>query len=137
MELENQVCSLELAEKLKSLGVKQESLFYRVADFILYKTGTGYYLENGAGFDLELYNRQKNTNTKLYSAFTVAELGEMLPTLIKRNGFTFSLKMGKSSLGYFVHYGDKEVGDYRYFETEANARAKMLIYLIENKLITL
>ena len=28
MKLEQQVCSLELAQKLKELGVKQESLFY-------------------------------------------------------------------------------------------------------------
>jgi hypothetical protein len=28
MELEKQVCNLELAQKLKKLGVKQESLFY-------------------------------------------------------------------------------------------------------------
>lgn len=28
MKLENQVCSVEQAEKLKKLGVKQESLFY-------------------------------------------------------------------------------------------------------------
>ena len=28
MKLEDQVCSLELAKKLKELGVKQDSLFY-------------------------------------------------------------------------------------------------------------
>ena len=33
MKLENQVCSLELAKKLKELGVKQESLFWWCKDF--------------------------------------------------------------------------------------------------------
>ena len=28
MKIESQVCSLELAKKLKELGVKQESLYY-------------------------------------------------------------------------------------------------------------
>ena len=31
MEIEDQVCSLELAKKLKELGVKQKSLFWHIS----------------------------------------------------------------------------------------------------------
>lgn len=132
MNLEKQVCSLELAKKLKELGVKQESLFYRVDDFILYKTSTGYYTEKGAGFDLGLYNRQEKTNSQLYSAFTVAELGEMLPKQ------WVSVRMNKDEwviLNIDKVKRHKEFIVAAYAKTEADARAKMLIYLKENKLI--
>jgi hypothetical protein len=64
MELEKQICSLELAKKLKELGVKQDSLFWWV---------------NGRG-RMELHD--KHTDSDSVSAFTVAELGEMLPVKI-------------------------------------------------------
>ena len=72
MKLEQQVCSLELAQKLKELGVKQESLFYwtysnMFGNITFYLQ---YFPEIEGGYD-GLEND--------VSAFTVAELGEMLP----------------------------------------------------------
>ena len=67
MKLEKQVCSLELAKKLKELGVKQESLWYWNQTFEA-KRKPHPYLFEVQGWD--------KTHHK-YSAFTVAELGEM------------------------------------------------------------
>lgn len=69
MKLENQVCSLELAKKIKELGVEQESLFF------------GSMHENEKeNFDEEV--RHIDKLYKVASAFTATELGEMLPKII-------------------------------------------------------
>jgi hypothetical protein len=116
MKIEDQVCSLELAQKLKELGVKQSSLF----SFIYYKgmTFTGYELKQTAW---------KLEDQEYVSAFTVAELGEMLP----ENIITFKFKeMYECCFLNSPHRTNFT------FKTEANARAKMLIYLLENGFIT-
>lgn len=76
MKLEQQVCSLELSKKLKELGVKQESLFYW--SNCCEKEFT---LECSLWHDIETWewgngHTLENVETK-YSAFTVAELGEI------------------------------------------------------------
>jgi hypothetical protein len=123
MKLEDQVVSLELAKKLKELGVKQESLFWWLE---LYqgpddKFNPRYFLNWGKHQDVEVQ----------FSAFTVAELGEMLPA-----HYIDSMKLKEE---WFVRYAEVEHNYYHseFASTEANARAKMLIYLIENNLITL
>lgn len=83
----------------------------------------------------------------LYSAFTVAELGEMLPVGIKVDGRMQLFRMTKGTVDerigwttwYLNHLSDRVDGipPQGYRDTEADARAKMLVYLIENKLITL
>ena len=67
MKLEQQVCNLELARKLKELGVKQESLF----SWRIFKDGFDSdvcYMENHADVGRMEYA----------AAFTVAELINML-----------------------------------------------------------
>ena len=66
MELSDQICSLELAKKLKELGVKQESLFW----YTIYVDQT---------YDIHYQFDSKYIPPAHYAAFTVAELGEMLP----------------------------------------------------------
>lgn len=73
------------------------------------------------------------------SAFTVAELGEMLPKCLHVGIHMHDLTIIRSSVWRF-YYG-VNMADSVYLttgndDTEADARAKMLIYLIENKLIT-
>ena len=131
MKLEDQVCSLELAVKLKELGVKQESLF-------CYQP-----IENEKD---SVWPRQFNltefahpSEDERVAAFTVAELGEMFPAILDNEYYFTSVKLDD-----LHHWG----ADYRNWktndlfclwdteaETEANARAKMIIHLIENKLM--
>lgn len=113
MNLEKQVCSLDLSQKLKSLGVKQNSIWSWIHG------------------KLEFGIVQVGTPANVYSAFTVAELGEMLPAKIdeKRLRMWFI----KNPKQYCVGYEDLEK---IVANTEADARAKMLIYLLEKKLIS-
>ena len=129
MKLEQQVVSLELAKKLKELGVKQESLFYwkgiqSVNEGSFYDVVELGDKKSFLGLDTEI----------LASAFTVAELGERL------NSYCETRKVGneamiKDGMKYVVYY---ELRKYHkeYADTEADARAKMLIYLLENSLLS-
>lgn len=116
MDIEKQVTSLELSKRLKELGVEQESLFWWVNyDYPL-------------GVRDDLWNVQGNHvgYKEYYSAFTVAELGEMLPE---------GIRSSKYQRKWICKKGHTRNTYYEYADTEADARAKMLIYLLENKLI--
>jgi hypothetical protein len=116
MKLENQVVSLDLAKRLKELGVKQESLFAWVKLPPSEKEG---YEGEEYGLVYE-WTMAHNAGKECISAFTVAELGEMLP---KR---TRSIKTHE-----YEFYCNSQVHEWpgQYGDTEADARAKMLIYL--------
>ena len=120
--LEKQVTSLEPSMRLKELGVKQDSLWY-------WGERT---FANGA----DIIDKEKANSSawiKICSAFTVAELGEALPSSIKTNygdlNYLHIAKLKNSKEWLVAYFHDEIRGD-----TEANARAKMLIWLIENKL---
>lgn len=124
MQLEKQVVSLELAKKLKELGVKQESLFWWLYD------EDGDYVDYLYGETLPA--RGLKEPFLRCSAYTVAELGELLPP-----GFISG--QVEESEGYVCFdenncnvLKDGFVGKYE--DTEADARAKMLIYLLSNDL---
>lgn len=109
MKLEDQVCSLELAKQLKELGVKQDSYFK---------------WEERSGGHVELFHSKATSCAhEYYSAFTLAELGEMLPAGMSPN-------KSENNVYYFT-IGEKLFG----CKNEAKARAKILIYLIENNII--
>lgn len=123
MKLEQQLVSLELAKKLKELGVKQESYFY-------------WDIHNELFVPLD---STLNPYTQC-SAFTVAELGEMLPYgcwTEKMMAGMASYKEGRWRCTDDVNIGSDNKVLKMYADTEADARAKMLIYLVENNLITL
>ena len=126
MKLEDQVCSKELAIELHKLGITNPSLFYweytGSAKFERWENGEPDYCEDNI------------------CAYTVAELGEMLPAKIRVEGMRLYLKIwrnGEENL-WSVSYCEFDHGirHQLFSETEADARAKMLIYLIENKLLT-
>lgn len=71
MKLEDQVCSLELAKKLKVLGVKQDSHFVWFD-----MDGEMQIVETLPAMPPQ---KQDGGFNEWYSAFTCAELGEMLP----------------------------------------------------------
>ena len=131
MPLEQQVCSLELAKKLKKLGVKQESLFWY--------THAPKNRQDGEWIHVLTYGRN-NMRDETIPAFTVAELGEMLPMEIKnRNGKYDECYFETSRIVFkkwtVAYYKKSTARAFQMGDTEANARAKTLIYLIENGLL--
>ena len=77
-----------------------------------------------------------------YTAYTVAELGEMLPheVRIDDDSYWHSIRIEKWSVGdgfvWKVIYENHEKKSFEQkADTEADARAKMLIYLKENNLL--
>jgi len=140
MELSKQVTSLELSRRLKELGFEQESLFYHSAN-------VGGMLSKEQFLAHDPFNQEKLQDDgfreavdKTYSAYTVAELGEMLPERIKINHEekSFSIFREKINETWDVAYStntDDDCGLWQQANTEANARAKMLIYLKENKYV--
>lgn len=122
MTLENQVTSLKLSKRLKELGVKQESLFYWE-----WQEGNDY---DGWNLQYPLDGDVAADNKRYLSAFTVAELGEMLPSIVDGKFFQYD----KSDLTHRIGYYLAELFWTQVADTEADARAKMLCYLLENKL---
>jgi len=150
MKLEDQVCSLDLAKRLKELGVKQESYFYwsevtgewKVIAYDAYWgiDGKGRF----TGDDL-LKDLLSDESEQIVSAFTVAELLEILPPRIVKGEHPYLLYLRKDNLYmYSVQYlnwgrpDDHGVHVLEGWDIEkgaANSLAKMLIYLIENNLL--
>ncbi len=125
MTLEQQVVSLQLAKQLKEAGYPQdESLFYWYEQYKDLNTGKGnIYWE--ANHETSWFPSPgscvRRTGNKI-AAPTVAELGEKMPIYIqthKTNG-----EQGKK--WYCSHMIRKNFSNE---DTEANARAKMWLYL--------
>lgn len=120
MKLENQCCTREQSKRLKELGISQNSTEYFLKGVDDLYTGT---------FLKRMANGKNDDNAS--SAFTVAELGVLLSAatlgvmLPVWNGAAFSVDISLAT-GW----------DYNCFEFEAQARAAMLIYLLENNLVT-
>ncbi len=136
MNLENHVVSLELAKKLKELGVKQESLFEWSTT------------QNGQNISLHetLLPSHRNFNSpyyKSYSAFTASELGELLPVSISSEdseyGFVLTINKSDERDYFSVSYEnyDFDYGETSYEKNLSNSLAKMLIYLLKNDLLKL
>jgi len=124
MKIENQVVSLALAKKLKKLGVKKNSL---VRWQVWNDPYTGILRR-------QIIFAGSYTYGSAYAAFTVAELGEMLPKLGAYGWIeTKRWKDGKWHCSKAISSTNEAHRERA--NTEADARAKMLIYLIENKLI--
>ncbi len=119
MRLEDQVVGLELAKRLKELEVTGNSLFHWVQwsgkDWTVCSREILSFSENK-----EVLNR--------VMALGVAELGKILPPN------TASWKGDDSDLWYCMQ-DEKEDAIFR-GKTEADARAKMLIHLIEKGIVT-
>jgi hypothetical protein len=116
MKINDQVASLKLANELKELGVKQDSVWCWVKSPC---RDRGYECRLSWNIDPYLEN---------YSAYTVAELGEMLKNhahiLPEWNKYCMGAKWFSDIYSTFGYCQINE-------ETEADARAKMLIYLIK------
>ena len=144
MKLETQVASLDLSKRLKELGVAARGYFKWHFD---------------PHHTWELCRSIEGWGGPEYAAFTVAELGEMLPASVTTpHGYAYieSVKWMNGEgveLRYKNTYTEKRrvrfgatedepwdetktEGFSQRCATEADARAKMLIHLLENKLTT-
>ncbi len=119
MKLKDQLTSLAPSKKLEKLGVEQNSLFY-------------WQWFNGIKGQVLNYHKSMNTSREVIniSAFTVAELGEIL----RSSGAGDTIYSYDANNGY-KPWKAKNSHITIWEKTEANARAKMLIYLKENKLM--
>lgn len=145
MNLESQVCSLDLAKRLKELGVKQKSLFYWVSENSIASKqdvysfiDDEYYCGSPEGIG-DVYEIKF-----VYSAFTSSELLEILPHCFEKNDIEYGIIINKCNRKWWITYDTHSMDNdwYRneilieiYDENLCNALAKMLIHLIENKMI--
>lgn len=152
MKLEKQVCSLELAQKLAlafvNAGHKSpDSAFTWVestekeGEYKLESFHTQFY---GVVHDYWAMGTEINVKHPMYPAFTVAELGERLPKEVTIKALSAKLFIKPQNRdGWAICYIQNwskafTITDENlivFADTEADARAKMLIYLLENNLI--
>jgi hypothetical protein len=133
MKIQDQVCTFTQAQRIKTIGVAQSSYFiYR------HWRGNGQIIVDKRKDKYFDYARNRNIapfTEILCSAFTVAELGIMLPISF----ISFKVTAGKefSCTKLKDNYPEIDFSFPSNFQiTEAEARAETLIDLLENKLIT-
>lgn len=148
MKIEEQVVSLELSKELKKLGVPQDSVFYWIGyknpnDVINWGIASrkeicdDLYKHDGIDYN---FRKWLKNSTRVISAPTAGELGEILPRTINK----YELKLKKGYKVWFCYYEKEELKTCfelaRHIEqanTMANACGEMLKYLLENKLMKL
>ena len=141
MDIKQQVVSLELAKQLKKAGYKQKGVWWWLIG------------ENAEGHSaIQLVRNKEQRNgvfpEEICVVPTVAELGEALPTSINQDKKIFRLTIIKyipsmqwvveyKELGQSISLFDKENNKYvlEDADTEADARAKMWLYLKKNGLL--
>lgn len=122
MELSKQVTSLEISKKLNDLWVKKDSIYV----WVLFLTGREKEWQLRHTPTQDTYNFRDSR----ISAFTVAELWELMKTENMSSWYS------EEWCGWWAECLNV-YGKVREEDTEANARWLLLIYLIENKLISL
>jgi len=129
MKLEDLVCDVEYAEKLKELGVKRDTNF---SYFMEYKGDNKFNPKLWLSKDILIYKIKTMCVNDTYSAFTTDELLEMLPEKIKE----YELTITKYNDEYLVCYEviTSFIGRFRDYKL-SNALGKILIWAIENELM--
>lgn len=135
MKLQDQVTSVKISNKIHELGVTAPSLFFRDST-----KSEEYQIDRWSGAEGDYCLDNVN-------CYTVAELGEMLPSYIK----LARLHENDDGLWYlYIYKDDANMWRMNYNrwanttiptmlsskeENEADLRGKMLIYLLENNLL--
>jgi|GEM_PF-1002830 len=142
IELKDSVTTLETSQRLKELGVRQDSQFYWFKE----KTNEADYYELGILIDGWIYQVYPQpscldkckfllNNCDVYSAYNSDELGVLLPERY------MTYRVGNQWINADYKAYDKDYGFNIWTVggntgAEAEARGKMLIYLIEQKIVT-
>ena len=136
MKIEDQVCNSDLSIKIKNLGFKSESYFC----YVNWGEARQWQLVERRNIDVN-YDFVVENGYIVLPAYTSAELGLMLPTTIVHpllNHQVGVMTVIHPKNVWFIGYGKEGLAVFPENvpdENEANARAKMLIYLAENKLM--
>ena len=138
MNLESQVVSLELAKKLKDLGVKQESAFYWVPDGD--EENVSWSSPNLVPhYDLKALQKETSYEIEAVSAFTFAELIEWISERQNEwaigyddSGCFWRFKSGERGCGSMMegfghNYSSNDA------ESLVDALSEYIIYLIKEK----
>jgi hypothetical protein len=142
MKLEDQVVSLELAKKLKEAGYKQKGLWWWQHNVTGVrkgqKDGSVPYVFHSETKEIvtkeeitdsnDDYSGNYRTERCFYAAPTVAELGDKLKNITVVSFFPYYIK--KKNV-WHIGFKESNIDE----NTEANARAKMWLYLKENNLL--
>lgn len=127
MNLEDQVCSIFLGKRLQNLGVNLRSKWY------------WHPAPSGDGEIMQLWPKEMMIvkNHIGIPAYSVAELGVLLPEIIEIDGHECYYESGKviGEGEYWVGWQGEITGYNIKGDTEAQARAEALIWLLENKYV--
>lgn len=137
----HQVCKYDQAVKLEELGILQRSTFYWHQDLLRYHEEVNSWSdEETFGEMMDHYGPKKCIEMGIFSAYTVAELGYMLPEyIVSKMNSSRPAKIGQLFVCYMIEnhkrypIPETELKEFRK-STEAEARAAMLIWGIENNL---
>jgi hypothetical protein len=132
MTLEQLCVSLDLAKKLKEIGVEQNAIFHWVESphLMQYDAETKEHKVIETRTDLLSVYYYPKEEIDRWSAFNSSELAHLLPQDINRGA---SLKISKGDDIYFCEYGYGEADSES--KTLADCLAKMIIELYENGLL--
>lgn len=123
--IEKHVVSLELSKKLKELGFPQESLYWWVST-----DGENWSVSNEMWRAVGSFPPEQESYPFYCSAYLASELGELLPE------YTDTWKLGnldKERAGqYCCSYKNIDICEEFIEAKEVDARARMLIWLVEN-----
>ena len=143
MNIKSQVCSLELSQRLKELGLKLDSYwhwgYYPVSRASYYK-GTITRTVSLSGMEWKLVTIKPSKSTEYYSAPTCGEFGEILPEHIEKDDEIYSLRIWKNGDSWEVLYTYHLKGEWLLLhcvrsDNLAEAFGLMAEYLLKNKLM--
>jgi len=160
MNIEDILTSLELSKRLEEIGFNKDSLFYWVNGSITYDYDGCAEINDDGQWNIwkEFTKPDKSDYTlksepvedienKIINAYTASELGEILPKNFYYEKERYTIQYGwdgartdpvwKIRLEHWLENGGRKDIEIFTDKSEANLRAKMLIYLIENNLIEL
>lgn len=134
MKLIDQVCTIDQAKHLKELGVEQKSLFYFHHAFDKPVFGETPVTETGKQYKKVQVCNDKNGS---FAAFTVAELGVMIQQIgLYTCVNTVLMGWAVHHVNEYADYEFKQPGNMNSYDTEAQARAAILIELLEDKKVS-
>lgn len=121
----NYLTKFETSKKLKELGISQNtSLFW-------YKGSASGHKPMIADENF-LKPLENEIGKEVYSAYSVGELGVILPPAFGFSGKTYEDEAGDWICGNLIAKDNAVIYDeYEYGDTEAEARANMIIHIVE------